>query len=174
MPMENTVAIIGAGLSGLSLALALHQQGISCTLYESRAAPLDIGGAIMLSPNALKILDSLGVYGRVRPLGFEFESLFFRSENDRPVDTFEFGSKDSYGYKALRVYRFELISVLLEMLLEAGVKVEYGKKFVRMVGENQGAAWSGSSRTVRSEGVSTRPLRMCTLLPRYWAERWTG
>jgi 2-polyprenyl-6-methoxyphenol hydroxylase-like FAD-dependent oxidoreductase len=91
----------------------------------------------MLSPNALKILDSLGVYARVRPRGYEFANLVFRSDDDQPVDTFEFGSKDSYGYKALRVYRFELINVLLDMLREAGVKVEYGKKFVRVVGENQ-------------------------------------
>lgn len=29
------IAIIGAGLSGLALALALHQQNIKCTLYEA-------------------------------------------------------------------------------------------------------------------------------------------
>lgn len=44
------VATIGAGLSGLTLALALHQQGINSTIYQSRPESLNIGGAVMLYP----------------------------------------------------------------------------------------------------------------------------
>jgi 2-polyprenyl-6-methoxyphenol hydroxylase-like FAD-dependent oxidoreductase len=71
----DEVAIIGAGLSGLTLAVALHQQGIQSTVYESRAAPLNIGGAVMLSPNALKVLDALEMYNDVRARGYNFDVL---------------------------------------------------------------------------------------------------
>ena len=67
------VAIIGAGLSGLSLALALHQQGIKATAYEQASAPLDIGGAIMLSPNSLRALDNLGVLKRMLTQAFTWQ-----------------------------------------------------------------------------------------------------
>lgn len=43
------VAIIGAGLAGLSLALALHDQGIQCDIYETRPKSYNLGGAIMVS-----------------------------------------------------------------------------------------------------------------------------
>jgi 2-polyprenyl-6-methoxyphenol hydroxylase-like FAD-dependent oxidoreductase len=111
----SQVAIIGAGLSGLALALALHQQSISCTVYEGRPdAPLNIGGAIMLSPNALRILDHLGVYERIRPLGYNFTYLDYRDvETDKVTDVQEFGGKEKYGYDALRIYRTELIDTLL-------------------------------------------------------------
>lgn len=66
---STKIAIVGGGLAGLALALALHQIGIKSTVYEARARPLNIGGAVMLSPNALKVLDKLGVYHTVKSEG---------------------------------------------------------------------------------------------------------
>ena len=63
VPPQN-VAIIGAGLSGLCLALALHRNGIRSTVYEARTAGFVEGGAIRLSPNALRVLDRFGVCER--------------------------------------------------------------------------------------------------------------
>lgn len=144
MPSNDTnIAIIGAGLTGLALALALHDQSIPSTIYEARPASLDIGGAIMLSPNALKVLDRLGVYERIRPEGYEFENLYFRTqEHDQLVDTFEFGNERKYGYKALRVYRRVLIREMLGLIEEKNKKddgiridIQYGKKFTKIISE---------------------------------------
>ena len=164
LEMAQSLAIIGAGLSGLSLALALHRQNIDCVLYESRAAPLDIGGAIMLSPNALWILNELGVLKRLEPRGYKFEKLYFRSEDNQPFDEFEFGSTAKYGYSGLRVYRFELISILLDMIREAGVNVEYGKKFDRILSETEKqVAWrftdgseGSASMVIGADGIHSR------------------
>lgn len=134
---SSSIAIIGAGLSGLALALSLHQQSIPCIIYESRPASLDIGGAIMLSPNALKILNALGVYERIKPESYEFDQLYFRSEDDQPLDTFEFGNKSKYGYDALRVYRSVLIRELLALVHQRGIPVYYRKKFTRIVSETE-------------------------------------
>jgi 2-polyprenyl-6-methoxyphenol hydroxylase-like FAD-dependent oxidoreductase len=164
MASTQCIAIIGAGLSGLSLALALHQQGIPCTLFESRPAPLDIGGAIMLSPNALKILDRIGVYEPMKPVSFEFENSYFRSADNQLVDGFEFGSTTKYGYPGLRVYRHELIRILLDKVRESGVPVEFGKKFDRIVAETEEAVtWAfadGSEASARlligTDGIHSR------------------
>ncbi|KAJ5377660.1 uncharacterized protein N7496_005069 [Penicillium cataractarum] len=132
---SNNVAIIGAGLSGLALALALHKQSIPCTIYEARSASLDIGGAIMLSPNALRILDALDVYEKIKPRGFEFTNLYFYT--DKPLDSYEFGDREKYQYDALRIYRYELIDVLLTAIKEKGIPIEYGKKFTRVLTESE-------------------------------------
>jgi 2-polyprenyl-6-methoxyphenol hydroxylase and related FAD-dependent oxidoreductases len=129
------IAIVGAGLSGLTLALALHKQGIPCTVYESRNASLDIGGAIMLSPNALRVLDAVDIYKTIKPLGFNFTSLNFYT--DKPLDSYEFGDCQKYEYDALRIYRYELIDALLSTIKVNQIPIEYGKKFVRVLSETE-------------------------------------
>ncbi|GKU06674.1 kynurenine 3-monooxygenase [Fusarium langsethiae] len=158
------VAIIGAGLSGLALALALHRQGIESIAYEQQNAPLDIGGAIMLSPNSLRALDKLGVFQRMLPRSYKFNELYFLSQDDKLADVFEFGNEKKYGYTGIRVYRFELINILLDLVREAGIKVEYGRTFDQIVNESAGSVtWrftDGSEETadllIGADGIHSR------------------
>lgn len=48
------VAIIGGGLCGISLAIALTKRGISHIIYESRASFTEIGAGINLGPNCIE------------------------------------------------------------------------------------------------------------------------
>ncbi|KAI1445842.1 hypothetical protein F5Y02DRAFT_417760 [Annulohypoxylon stygium] len=72
------VAIVGGGLAGLTLALALHDLNIPSTVYEARSEDFDQGGGIMLSPNALRVLGSVGVYERIRSKSLQFDVLTFK------------------------------------------------------------------------------------------------
>ncbi|OAQ83477.1 hypothetical protein PCL_06680 [Purpureocillium lilacinum] len=132
---DETVAIVGAGLAGLTLALALHQQNVPAIVYESRSAPLNIGGAVMLSPNALRILDDLGLYEPIKTKGYNFDLLEYRDLEGNLVDTYEFGGTAKYGYRGLRIYRYVLIDLLVAGLAQRGVRVEYGKKFSHVVSD---------------------------------------
>ena len=131
----NLVAIIGAGLSGLSFALALHKLGIRSTIWEARPKSFVQGGAIMLSPNALRVLDAIGVYERIQNKGFHFETLTFKDDHGETTDVYYFGHEQLYGYKAFRVYRQILIDELKLMLEERGVEVKYETKFTHVVAE---------------------------------------
>src|SRR5262245_31653099 len=109
----RSVAVIGAGLGGLTLALALKKYGIESKLYELRTPEYDFGGAIMLSPNALRVLDKVGAYERVRSVGYNFDTLTFMNDSDYSVTgKYYFGHKERYGYDALRIYRNVLIAEL--------------------------------------------------------------
>ena len=46
------VAIIGGGIGGLSLALALHQRGIACEVFEGVPEVREVGVGITLLPQA--------------------------------------------------------------------------------------------------------------------------
>ncbi|KAL6251449.1 hypothetical protein RBB50_001658 [Rhinocladiella similis] len=143
--MSDEVAIIGAGLAGLTLALALHQQGIKSTIYESRPAPLNIGGAVMLSPNALKVLDALDLYQAVRAKGFNFEELEMQKVNGELIEVYEFGSKEKYGYPGNRIYRFELIDIILDKIKDLGIPTTFGLKFASVTEEtNDHVVWESS------------------------------
>lgn len=70
------IAIAGAGIAGLAASVALAERGFSVDIYERAATLEEMGAGIQLSPNAMAVLESLGVAahlaGRlVEPRGLE-------------------------------------------------------------------------------------------------------
>ncbi len=55
------VAIIGAGMAGLTAALAFARHGITCDIFEEAAALIEVGAGLQVSPNASRVLSELGV-----------------------------------------------------------------------------------------------------------------
>ena len=55
------VLVIGAGIGGMTTALALRQRGIDVEICERSAALADVGAGISLWANALKALHQLGL-----------------------------------------------------------------------------------------------------------------
>lgn len=139
-PPISSVAIIGAGLGGLTLALALKEHGLNPQLFEMRASSYDVGGAIMLSPNALRILNELGVYDRICDKGYNFEALEFRDDDSssgyKTIGTYLFGHKDMYGFKALRIHRSVLVAELRKMVEENGISITYDLKYSHIIHED--------------------------------------
>jgi len=62
---EVDIAIIGAGIGGLTLVLALQKSGQKPVIYEQAPSLDEVGAGISLSPNAMNVLDHLGVGGAV-------------------------------------------------------------------------------------------------------------
>ena len=137
------VTIVGAGLGGLGLALALHSHGIECSIYEQAPAEGRFAGAIMLSPNALRILDHYCLYQRILSLGFSFQYFDFQTADGMSSDRQFLGSKDEFGYDSLRIYRNTLLRELTEVCIKKGIKIHYSKKFMSIMRE------TGSDVTVR-------------------------
>ncbi len=64
--MSRRAIISGAGIGGLATALALSQAGFDVTLYEQAGALEEFGAGLQLTPNATRVLSSLGVLESVR------------------------------------------------------------------------------------------------------------
>ncbi|KAJ4414332.1 hypothetical protein N0V82_008002 [Gnomoniopsis sp. IMI 355080] len=58
-PSSPSLAILGAGISGLALAIGLTKRRISCKIYESSERFSTIGAGIGLGPNSLAAMDLL-------------------------------------------------------------------------------------------------------------------
>ena len=55
------IGIIGAGIGGLSAAVALHRAGFEVDVYEQAAELTEVGGGINMGPNAVRVLRRLGL-----------------------------------------------------------------------------------------------------------------
>jgi 2-polyprenyl-6-methoxyphenol hydroxylase-like FAD-dependent oxidoreductase len=92
----------------------------------------------MLSPNALRVLNSLDVYDRLKVKGYNFETLTFKKDDGyATTGTYYFGHESNYGFKALRIYRTAIIGELRKVIEEEGIEINYGWKFDRIISETE-------------------------------------
>ena len=76
--MTMKIVIVGGGIGGLGLALALHARGLPCDVYESVPEVREIGVGITLLPHAMRELAALGLQPALEAAGIEnLESVFF-------------------------------------------------------------------------------------------------
>jgi salicylate hydroxylase len=90
------VAVVGAGIAGLTLAAWLARSGLRCRVFEQAEAPPGLGAGIQVTPNATRLLDRLGLGGAladvaVRPAAIEFR----RGHDDEPIGRIPLG--DGYS-----------------------------------------------------------------------------
>lgn len=77
-PQSIKIAVVGGGIAGLGFALALHQQGVQCDVYESVPDVKELGVGITLLPHAMRELANLGLLAELEAVGIEnLESVFF-------------------------------------------------------------------------------------------------
>ncbi|KAI0272654.1 FAD/NAD-P-binding domain-containing protein [Gloeopeniophorella convolvens] len=62
---DFSVAIVGGGICGVLLAVALMNAGIGVDIFEGASRYGEIGTGINLGPNAVRVLDELGVLSKV-------------------------------------------------------------------------------------------------------------
>ncbi|KAJ9216137.1 hypothetical protein DTO166G4_2381 [Paecilomyces variotii] len=174
--LSNDVVIIGAGLGGAALALALHQKSIPCRIYESRTEDAKgLGSGVTLTPNGLRVLDRLGVYERIAPLGYQSESFALRNAEGHTIRNVHLAAEQLYGYKTCRVYRQLLLDELRALLKERNIPVEYGAKFEEVQEETtDGVTFRINGRTERAslligvDGIHSAVRKYLTLdLPAY-------
>ena len=71
MPNTLSIAIVGAGMGGLTAAATLRQAGFDVQVYEQAPRFARIGAGIQMMPNSMKVLREIGVEARIRPVSFQ-------------------------------------------------------------------------------------------------------
>ncbi len=63
------ILVVGAGIGGLTVALALRRAGFDAHVYEQASALREVGAGVAISPNAIKVLHGLGLAEALRAVG---------------------------------------------------------------------------------------------------------
>ncbi|KAK7909083.1 FAD binding monooxygenase [Apiospora marii] len=73
--VDADILIIGAGIGGLALGAILRRLGVSFKVLERTETIQPVGAGISLAPNALKLLDDLGLYGEILSRGQKLKKI---------------------------------------------------------------------------------------------------
>lgn len=69
-PTDITIAIIGAGMGGLTAAALLDRAGFRVRVYEQARDFARVGAGIQMSPNAMRVLRGLGLEPHIHEIAF--------------------------------------------------------------------------------------------------------
>jgi len=118
------ITIIGGGITGLSTALALSKLGFPCEVYERARQLNEVGAGIWLPPNALKVLDWLGLGTIVRQRGTPLDRVDVTNAQLVPFKkTTPAVVQDEKGNKIVAIHRASLQKILYEALPKEVVKL---------------------------------------------------
>ncbi|MER0238050.1 FAD-dependent monooxygenase [Fulvimarina sp. MAC8] len=134
----RSIAIVGAGIGGLTMALSLARRGISSTVYERAATLREVGAGLQLSSNALRVLDRLDLTTALRQHSVEATAVTLRSgRSGRRLASVPVGSGHDAPY--LSIHRGDLQKVLLEAVeTEPLIRLETGHELVALKNRSDG------------------------------------
>ena len=155
-PIDTEVLIVGAGPVGLTLAVALGQKGVRCTLIERKEAPQFLPKMERCNARTMEIFRRMGLAGKIRAAGLPGdvpmdvylilamnEAPLLRlpypsvAEAKREIDACTDGTLPLEPYQLVSQYTLE---PLLKSVAEAlpGVTLRYGCEFISLAQDASG------------------------------------
>lgn len=114
------IAVIGAGIAGLSSALYLNRLGYRVTIFERFREAQPVGSGLMLQPTGMTILHDLGLLQDILRLGQPISGLLGHdARNNRKILDVSYRG----GRFGLGVNRTTLFQVLFDAVTSAGIPI---------------------------------------------------
>ena len=148
----RTIAVAGAGIGGLTAALALAARGFRVALFDRAARLEETGAGIQLSPNATRILDGVGLRARLLPSVVAPDAVVIRTAQNAALARLPLGpaAETRYGAPYWMIHRGDLQAALLDAALaHPGITLTLGAAV--------------DDCTVHADGVAVQVLRGETL-----------
>lgn len=151
----KSITILGAGIGGLTAAIALARRGARVTVIEQAPELAEVGAGLQLTPNGTAVLAKLDLDTRIRNISIELEAVELHDyRGGDPVLRLDMrrarhGNPNPY----LLVHRADLIGMLASSAKRHGVSLIFGKKV-------SGVAIGFDQATLPMEDGSQRQTRV--------------
>jgi 2-polyprenyl-6-methoxyphenol hydroxylase-like FAD-dependent oxidoreductase len=115
---REPVIIIGGGISGLTLALSLHEARVPCRVYEAASELKNLGVGINMMPNAMRELTELGLAERLERVSIATRDMGFYNRFGQFIYREPRGRHAGYAWPQLSIHRGDLHGVLVAAVRE--------------------------------------------------------
>jgi len=151
--------IAGAGIGGLTAALAIAQAGFRVAIYDQAERLEEAGAGIQLSPNASRVLLSLGLRDRLEPNIVAPEDLRVTLPSGRELARGPLGAgiEQRYGAPYWVVHRGDLQSALVDAVLEhPDISLQLGTRIEDYAQYSDGVTIAGlaAGRSIEARGIA--------------------
>ncbi|RDI85507.1 Eukaryotic translation initiation factor 3 subunit H [Venturia inaequalis] len=126
--MSMKIGIIGAGIAGLSAAVALRRAGHECEVFEQSHFKNEVGAAITITPNGVLVLKKWGFdFEKAKAIEGTQMRLLNHATLEKVVDDPWTNFEECYGNKSYLFHRVDLHSGLREMAQAPESEKMHGK-----------------------------------------------
>jgi salicylate hydroxylase len=115
MASGRTIYIAGAGIAGMTLALALAKFGATVVVMERNSRVQEVGAGLQISPNARHVLNQLGLDKAIAARSFEPKAIdVYPYRARKPVTSLELGPvmRETFGAPYAVMHRADLAEAL--------------------------------------------------------------
>ena len=180
MSAARNVLIVGGGIAGMTLAVALKRTSIGCEVVEINPQWTVAGLGIALGGPALRALRMVGVLDQCVAKGFGYSHFCACDANGNVTGTVQMPRLNGEAYPAtIGIMRPALHAVLQQALRDAAVRIRLGVTVQSLDQDDEGVdvAFSDGSRgrfdlVVGADGANSRVRDM--LLGDQWRPKYTG
>lgn len=131
------IDIIGAGICGLTTALALEKKGFRVTIYEQLETIKPVGAGIILAGNAMNVYRKLNIDKEIKNTGSPLNSINITKPNLSIISSIDLKYfKKKYDLQSIVIHRGDLQQILLNSLKET--KINFGYKLKDVIREKDG------------------------------------
>lgn len=136
------VLVCGGGISGLTLALALHAVEIDVDVYEACSEVEELGVGINVMPHAMREFTELGLADELAKTGVETSELVMFNRHGQQIWREPGGLAEGYLWPQYSIHRGHLLGLLYRACLErlGDDRVHTGKEGVRVSDEDESAS----------------------------------
>ena len=133
------IHILGAGIGGLTTAIALRRAGYTPTVFEQAPALTDVGAGITLGPNATRVMEELGLAGELEQVAWTPRHAgILHFATGEPIAYRERGDAylTEFGAPFWHIHRADLLEVLGKAAM-ASAEIHFGHRLVALRSEGE-------------------------------------
>jgi 2-polyprenyl-6-methoxyphenol hydroxylase-like FAD-dependent oxidoreductase len=126
-----TFDIIGAGIGGLTTAIALEQKGFKVRVFEQAKLIKPVGAGIILANNAMQVFNKLGLKAEIEANGNVISTIKITKPNLKTISKVDLSYfEKKHQVKNIAIHRGKLQQILIEKLKATEIYLDHQLKTV--------------------------------------------